>query len=114
REDNRIKDALVSYELKDDLTSATVRLTMETTKDAGNGFRWIVKDPNGKIVIETQGDLPALHHFEQVSLERPLLWWPNGYGDPNLYTSEVYLLDEGETVVDHRSSRVGFKRVRLL
>ncbi|MBS1855701.1 MAG: discoidin domain-containing protein [Acidobacteria bacterium] len=30
--------------------------------------------------------LPIKHHF---TLEHPKLWWPNGYGDPNLYDVEL-------------------------
>ncbi|SDE35303.1 glycoside hydrolase family 2 protein [Glycomyces harbinensis] len=45
------------------------------------------------------------------------LWWPRGHGDPTLYDVHVALLDlsdpAGETVLDDRNHRIGFRTVRL-
>ena len=32
---------------------------------------------------------------EAMRLDHPRLWWPNGYGDPNLYTCQVECLADG-------------------
>src|SRR5207244_5232395 len=29
--------------------------------------------------------------FKQLLINNPKLWWPNGYGDPNLYRCELKL-----------------------
>ena len=42
-------------------------------------------------------------------VDHPRLWWPNGYGKPELYTCEVECLDGG-TVTDRRSFRFGIKK----
>lgn len=31
---------------------------------------------------------------EKFEIEEPMLWWPNGMGDPNLYKVEITLLDD--------------------
>lgn len=44
---------------------------------------------------------------------KPQLWWPKGYGEPNLYdlAVEVYL---GSELLDRGSAKVGIRRVELL
>ncbi|KAF8325256.1 beta-mannosidase [Cantharellus anzutake] len=43
------------------------------------------------------------------------LWWPLGYGKQNLYTISVELLaEDGRTVIDTATVRVGFRRVEVV
>ena len=48
-----------------------------------------------------------------IEVEDPKLWWPRGYGDPNLYEAiaEVY---DGEKLLDKTSVYVGIRSIRLL
>jgi beta-mannosidase len=48
----------------------------------------------------------------ELAVERPLLWWPNGYGDQPLYQVEVSLLS-GEAVLDRREYRLGLRTIEL-
>ena len=48
-------------------------------------------------------DTPALH------LSNPTLWWPNGYGDPSLYTCRLQL-KIGATVSDQKTVTFGIKK----
>ncbi len=48
-------------------------------------------------------DTPALH------LDSPKLWWPNGYGDPNLYTCQLEFRADGK-VSDRKNLRFGIKQ----
>ena len=34
-------------------------------------------------------------YFPQLSINSPKLWWPNGYGEPNLYTCELTVRADG-------------------
>lgn len=36
--------------------------------------------------------------FSQLHFENPRLWWPNGYGEQNLYTMELTVEQEGATL----------------
>jgi Beta-galactosidase/beta-glucuronidase len=45
----------------------------------------------------------------QLSIDQPKLWWPNGYGDPNLYTCKLSLVLDG-TVSDEKEITFGIKK----
>ncbi len=47
--------------------------------------------------------------FEQLVLNNPRLWWPNGYGDPNLYDLNLKLT-VGDNISDEKHLRFGVKR----
>lgn len=65
---------------------------------------------NGKeIFAEVAGDTVTLNAF----VEQPKLWWPNGYGEQNLYTYRLTLSENGKER-DKKTGTFGFKQVRLL
>lgn len=35
-------------------------------------------------------------YYPQLTIKNPRLWWPNGYGEPNLYTCRIEVLSDGE------------------
>lgn len=47
-----------------------------------------------------------------IAVENPLLWWPKGYGEPDLYDITMELLQNGKTV-DRRDFAFGIRAVRL-
>jgi hypothetical protein len=47
--------------------------------------------------------------FPQLAIANPKLWWPNGYGDPNLYTCE-FTVKTGTTVSDTKKVTFGIKK----
>lgn len=47
--------------------------------------------------------------FPQLAIENPSLWWPNGYGEPNLYTLDLRLTADGK-VLDSRKIDFGIKK----
>jgi len=52
-------------------------------------------------------------NFITMQVEDPKLWWPIGYGDPNLYAFKVELLRDGK-VLDVKTGRIGFREVELI
>ena len=48
----------------------------------------------------------------QVDVSEPLLWFPRGYGDPNLYETELRLYS-GDTLLDKWNGNVGIRVVGL-
>lgn len=48
-------------------------------------------------------------HFSQLVINGPKLWWPNGYGDANLYTCNLSL-KLGDEVADSKQIRFGIKK----
>lgn len=49
--------------------------------------------------------------FKQLIINHPKLWWPNGYGDPNLYTCEIKYSVDGK-VSDTKKITFGIKEYR--
>ena len=47
-----------------------------------------------------------------VTVPRPRLWWPAGYGEANLYDVTVTLMKDGEAV-DRRAVRFGIRRFEI-
>ena len=47
-------------------------------------------------------------------VENPLLWWPNGMGDANLYDIKVTLYTENDESVDEKQLKFGIRHVRLV
>lgn len=80
----------------------------------GGLLRWLVRDPAGELVAERTlraetGDVEL-----RLALDNPALWWPNGHGEPALYTSEALLLGEDGQMLDRTVSRFGARSVRLV
>ncbi len=48
-----------------------------------------------------------------VLLRRPALWWPNGYGQQNLYQWTVRAM-EGGTLLEEKTARVGIRQVEII
>ncbi|MEO5888433.1 MAG: glycoside hydrolase family 2 protein [Anaerolineales bacterium] len=47
-----------------------------------------------------------------IGVNDPLLWWPNGFGEQNLYQLEVSLVNETSTL-DSRTYQIGLRTIEL-
>jgi beta-mannosidase len=110
----RLNEVFLSYTLNDELTKAHINVNIEGTQVSGKYYQWTLKSPDGKTVLEKQGVLFRDSSQIESELVSPILWWPNGYGNPNLYTSEFVLLDNDKRELEHLSGRTGFRRIRLI
>jgi hypothetical protein len=52
----------------------------------------------------------AASEFSQLSVQHPRLWWPNGYGKPELYTLELSF-SEGAGASDRKQLRFGIREI---
>jgi hypothetical protein len=52
----------------------------------------------------------AASEFSQLSVQHPRLWWPNGYGKPELYTLELSF-SEGAGESDRKQLRFGIREI---
>ncbi len=62
--------------------------------------------PPGNTVLHL---LPA--NFAQLHLTHPRLWWPNGYGSPELYHLKLQFLSAGGALSDQRETTFGVREV---
>ncbi|MEE1756432.1 glycoside hydrolase family 2 protein [Streptomyces sp. SP18CS02] len=86
-----------------------VRLRAERTP-RGQGRRLVARASVAGVSAEVafEGEEAVLH----LDVERPLLWWPRGYGGQQLYDLGVELRDENGTL-DAWERRIGFRTVEL-
>ncbi|MHC4457247.1 MAG: glycoside hydrolase family 2 protein [Planctomycetota bacterium] len=47
-----------------------------------------------------------------ISIEKPSLWWPAGYGQQHLYQLNIQLLNDGE-IIDQMQKKFGIRTVKL-
>ena len=76
-----------------------------------------VTDPDGKVIAE------KVDSSKTIVIERPQLWWPNGYGKQALYTVKVELIrttDEtqnssacDDTVLDIWEKKIGLRTMEI-
>jgi len=101
------KEAVVSVQMglrnhSDRLSSGVVQCTIQP----GN----IVLSREVKIGPGETADVAfAEDKYPQLRLKNPALWWPNGYGEPNLYTCAVQYIDGGK-VSDSRKVSFGIRK----
>ena len=115
RKQRHISDLSVAYQFLDEhLTEAKVEAVVEGVQLQGCYFKWILKNPQGNIVLEREERLTADQSSVKGELSDIQLWWPNGYGNPNLYTSEFTLWDGNRQLLEQQRSKTGFRQVRMI
>lgn len=98
-------DITVTTGLKN-TSDKTRRVTLEGTITPGNvKFEQHYIIPAG---AETTVSLDP-SRFPQLGIDNPSLWWPNGYGDPNLYTLDLKVTDNGKTL-DEKKIPFGIRK----
>jgi exo-1,4-beta-D-glucosaminidase len=115
----KMNDPFVRSRLTSDLSSAdlTVSMDLENTSDKP-AIGTLSITVNGK-VIKAQVNVPG-HTTQKVSFDgkdypglhiaKPRLWWPNGYGKPELYTMQLSVNTNGN-LSDTRTIRFGVREV---
>jgi beta-mannosidase len=63
--------------------------------------------------LSLRGALIAESHENQITVNAPELWWPNGLGDHPLYDLEVRLVDKDERILDVWSQKIGLRTIEL-
>lgn len=109
----RLGDVFAQVQLDDDLQRAQVAVKIDVEK---------FTDTTGEFFVEMTGqDFQAqkqIHTSEksfavEFIIERPRLWWPNGFGDQPLYEVKVRASAGGQ-VVDERVIRCGIRKLELV
>ena len=83
-----------------------VFVTPTVTAERGTAeVRIQITAPDGSVF-----ELPANTESE---IANPMLWWPHGLGDANLYVFRVELLENG-SIADSRALRIGLQTLKLI
>ena len=115
-----INDCFADTSISEDYATAfvTMRTKVQALQEVSavlEGTIWL----NGKEVASAITDIKTPQGTKQFTLgfgiEKPELWWPNGYGPQNVYEAHIILLNSvsGQVLDEHRFT-FGFKTVKLV
>ncbi len=107
--DVRIRQDFGSYEKE-----KTVTLDIATKLEFDSGaeeFLVTVEYPDGEKQEIRQSAESFAHTYAVI--EKPELWYPNGYGAQPLYKVTVSVLDKDGNIVDEKSHRVGIRKITI-
>ncbi|HET7108096.1 MAG TPA: LamG-like jellyroll fold domain-containing protein [Candidatus Acidoferrum sp.] len=85
-------------------TGATVSGTLEASFDTVKVVKTVSLAPGKNAVTLTSGE------FAQLKVPHPRLWWPNGYGKPELYTLKLAVTVNGKQS-DGKEVRFGIREL---
>jgi beta-mannosidase len=117
----RIEDVFVRPQLADDFLRAEISVSTELDAlqnqvvEVETQFRF-----EGEVVTiqRTRHALPTgrMHLNVCLPIDRPELWWPNGYGEQPLYTAEVSVFptDDADYHLDDHIVKFGIRKVELV
>ena len=85
--------------------------------EEGNVYLTVNAETNKACLLEISllsptGELVTLENGKEIKIEKPLLWWPRGYGEQNLYTILCKTIENG-IVTDCNEKRIGLRTLML-
>ncbi|MBQ8849603.1 MAG: glycoside hydrolase family 2 protein [Clostridia bacterium] len=87
--------------------SVTLGCKADVCGSGGLGMRITATDGSGREYIGK-----ACRELIKIQIDEPKLWWPNGYGEQELYTVTFELLD-GDAVIDKVEKTVGLRTLNI-
>ena len=105
----RLSDVHVTQKHEAGRVTVNVASRLETWAEGNDSVRVRILDPQGKVLSEKDYRPEENKSF---IVEKPELWWPNGYGAQPLYTVETELLRSGKSI-DKKTQRIGLRTLRL-
>ncbi len=88
----------------ENLSNATVRGTLTASFEQVTVSKEIVAPPGTSTVKLASAEFP------QLNVQNPRLWWPNGYGKPELYELKLAFVERGKET-DARTLRFGIREI---
>lgn len=70
-------------------------------------FRVSMIDPHGEEINLT------IDNKSDIVIDNPMLWWPRGYGEQNLYTVSVDLMDKSKKIIDNWTRKIGLRTMTM-
>ena len=98
---DKIEDTLITQEHK----NGEVILSLSaTTKHKSDNLTIVAKADGQNVVLE--------NGHGEIVIKNPSLWWPNGYGEQNLYEVE-FALYQGDILLDTITKTIGLRTLEL-
>jgi hypothetical protein len=97
-----------------DAATAVVPLTVPVRNAASTAQRVKITAAFGPVTVSSTVTVPVGQTADVVfpaqEVENPKLWWPNGYGDPNLYDLTLTAAI-GASTSDRRTTKIGLRQI---
>src|SRR5262249_48626983 len=114
----RIADLRVDSTLCGDLASAVLQLDLKLDNCVATDLVGTVICRIDDIEFRRDINIPATGQsitwtdraIPELKLANPKLWWPNGYGKPDLYRVSLRI-EIGKQVSDERTLNIGIRRI---
>ncbi|MBO5212545.1 MAG: glycoside hydrolase family 2 protein [Clostridia bacterium] len=98
---DKIDDILILQEHRNDSVELDISAK---TKHGASGLTLICEIDGQKAVLE--------NGHAKITVSSPRLWWPNGYGEQNLYDAVFYLYN-GDELIDTATKTIGLRTLEL-
>lgn len=82
------------------------------TPTTGLCYEVTLEDEQGQICAKSRST--DLQKPIMLTVQRPHLWWPNGWGDPYLYRLSVSLRNAQGEELDHWSKHIGIREIKFV
>ncbi|UCE07858.1 MAG: hypothetical protein JSW07_07450, partial [bacterium] len=109
----RITDVFARQDLSDP-KSAVLNITAEIErfgkKDLSVEIQVLL---DHQVVSKTQSSISGSKIEKKLTIKKPRLWWPNGWGDQPLYTVSATLKD-GKQIVHTKNIKIGLRTIELV
>ena len=69
----------------------------------------IITSPDGEEICVTN-EISNMEQKFSFRIDKPLFWWPNGFGEQPLYTAEVRILKDGR-FIEKKSVAIGLREI---
>jgi beta-mannosidase len=106
----RLEEVYITQEHHGDFVNLKLSVKSEATDGSGGNagnfpYTVLLTSPDG--TVRTYENSP-----QEIKVESPELWWPNGYGGQPLYTVEVVLKESG-AILDTWKRRIGLRTMTM-
>ena len=112
----RMEEVHIRQEHHDGRVRLTTQITLEGWSEMSLLALIRVTTPGGE-ALESRAEAAAGREIKAaLEIERPELWWPNGYGDQPLYTVALELRTSAggeERLLDRRDYQIGLRTIEL-
>ena len=107
----RLDNVYITQKHKKDAVDLDLYIQVEARFSPGKDFRGLswkvtITDPKGK--AREYDDSPG-----RITIEKPELWWPNGFGSQPLYKVKVVLLSPKGAELDVWERRIGLRTMTM-
>lgn len=106
---DRLEDIYITQRHQKGRVTLDIRARIACVPKDEHVIRVVLTAPDGKTIVQQVRPVGKEEHI-LLQIDRPELWWPNGYGAQPLYDVGIELRRAGD-LLDERSYRVGLRTI---